>query len=359
MIFFATYLSLFMQTQQGFSPIEVEKTLLFKTEGAKGGPQTCLSSHPPPRKTIKVPRIEDCHPGLLSHRSLGEGAFGQVESVTLAPSDSNSSHGNLYSGLEAGKTYALKHFDAGGWVSPAGDFAVSAAAAFESALQEICVGEEAGKMGVGPKVFGAWFCKASGNDFAFVLMEQLQMSVDDAIGKAEKKNLIFTPDAQRSLFGLKEKFFMGGYDHVDNHFGNAGVDMEGRFKLLDFGIVRQSKWEVGKKATEQEPKNLEALADAMESVSDELTVELPRLPYFQGGRHRTELVGLQIMREVKAKTYVWGSLTKSSEKVVYPFPKNEEEDRQMARGEAESSGDFTMQVSSGVWCHAAASGKEI
>uniref|UniRef100_A0A0G4H920 Ribokinase n=1 Tax=Chromera velia CCMP2878 TaxID=1169474 RepID=A0A0G4H920_9ALVE len=316
-------------TRQGLSPTEVEQRLFTaKNEEEKGEKTTKCFLFPPSRETIEAVLVEDCHPGLLSHKSLGEGAFGQVESVTLDPSDS-SSHEGLYSGLETGKTYTLKHFDAGGWVSPAADFSVSAAAGHDSALKEICIGEEAGKMGVGPKVFGAWFCKTRIEEFAFVLIEQLQMSVDDAIEKAARENLIFTPDAQRSLFGLKEKFFMGGYNHVDDHFGNAGVDMESRFKLLDFGIVESSSWKAAKKATEQEADILDALSESMNSVAREISTELPRLPYFQDGKHADELVSNQIKKELREETYVWGSLVESAGKVVFPFPKNEEAERHM------------------------------
>uniref|UniRef100_A0A0G4H983 Protein kinase domain-containing protein n=1 Tax=Chromera velia CCMP2878 TaxID=1169474 RepID=A0A0G4H983_9ALVE len=314
-----------MQTHQGLSPEEIQQKI-FNAADERGGELTSCFSSPPPKKTIEAARIEDCHPGLLSHKSLGEGAFGQVESVTVDPSDS-SSHGNLYSGLETGKTYALKHFMNCGWASPlSADFTVSAESAHEDALREMCIGREAGEMGVGPKVYGAWFCDVNGLDYGFVLMKQLQMSVSAAIDEAGDKNLIFTPDAQKSLLGLTEKFFMGGYNQVDSHFENAGVDTGGRFKLLDFGIVQATKWEEGKKTTEQQPKILETLSNKLKFLAFDLSDDLRNIPYFKNGKHKDELVGNQIMGELKEGTYVWGSLAASTEKVVYPFPKNKEEE---------------------------------
>uniref|UniRef100_A0A0G4I872 Protein kinase domain-containing protein n=1 Tax=Chromera velia CCMP2878 TaxID=1169474 RepID=A0A0G4I872_9ALVE len=291
--------------RNGVSPPEI-KALLEKDKTTRKGDTepVCLSS-PPERPKIETQFLTECHPGLVENSELGGGAFGKVVSVSVDPAGGGDNHGNsLWSGLEMGKRYALKEMGAGKWASDS----------HQSVLTEMCVAEDAGKFGIGPKVYGSWFCQVTTQGkftirkvYGFILMEELQMPLRKALRDAREKNLIVTPDAQKSALGLHEKFFESGYVQSDNHFGNAGVDMEGRLKLLDFGIVKSST-EVYRKT------------DVVEVVVERLVEILNATPYFSDGKHKSENFALEAERAIQIETYEWGTMIPLTEKVVYPFP---------------------------------------
>uniref|UniRef100_A0A0G4HWU2 Protein kinase domain-containing protein n=1 Tax=Chromera velia CCMP2878 TaxID=1169474 RepID=A0A0G4HWU2_9ALVE len=278
---------------------------------------------PPPQPQLGVFDLEDCHPGLEERGLLGKGVFGRVVSVSVNMSEA-ASRNSLYSGLEPGKTYALKQMNAGVWESRDGLVSFSAADAFEDALQEMCIGKEAGEAHVGSLVHGSWFCQVKEKDpnnpdvvlnkelYGFILMEQLQMPLAHAFSQAVTENRIITPDAQQSVLGLHEKFFEMGYIQVDAHFNNAGVDMEGRFHLMDFGIVRPNTYMPEK-------------TDGLKDVCHVLESSLRETKYFSDGKHEGENEAQRVRREIEGKQYKWGSMIGAVEKVVYPFPRNEEE----------------------------------
>uniref|UniRef100_A0A0G4I6X2 Protein kinase domain-containing protein n=1 Tax=Chromera velia CCMP2878 TaxID=1169474 RepID=A0A0G4I6X2_9ALVE len=279
----------------------------------------CLSLPPTP-KTIEVESIDQCHPGLKELKQLGRGLFGTVTSVSVdgyATEEDKKRAGEIYSGLRADQTYALKQMFSSRWRSTDGLVSFPVEMSEVGIKSEMCIAKEAGEAGVGAVMYGSWFCRVRKTkmEHAFLLMEQLGKTLSSAFLEAKTENLIISPDAQRATLGIHENFYQLGYFHDDFHMGNHAFDSAGRVRLLDFGYV--SPWWKG-------PCRGSKKEDQLLGVGQQLHQSMLATFYFMSYKNQQDDVVEKVEDEIEKGKYNWGSMTEYTERKVYPLPKNTE-----------------------------------
>eukprot|EP00386_Alphamonas_edax_P005146 GDKI01016178.1.p1 GENE.GDKI01016178.1~~GDKI01016178.1.p1 ORF type:complete len:366 (+),score=63.00 GDKI01016178.1:63-1100(+) len=155
-----------------------------------------------------------CMGGLVWEKTLGEGMYGSVGRVK-----GHATFGNVTISSPVGKKAALKITS----IAAGSDINY-----VEEMEEEVCVQTYLAGHDIAPHVHGAWMCGGR----MYMLMELMYSDIQ-SLPETDKH----APRTRKAVMGVYERGLdVGMYQH-DPHGGNVAIDLEGRVKLIDFGLV--------------------------------------------------------------------------------------------------------------------------